>query len=1050
MRRGLRPLSITSLILSFMAASLFFMSGCTRTEYRVQADRDAYNAIAERNGDPRWAASNYAIDLDPRSRYHDIYDPDHPPLPPDDPASHVYMHHVDGLDGWGRWHDDGDRPDLENPSWREALGDYVQLSEDGAVKLDVDSALRLAYVHSPAHQQQLETLYLSALDVSEERFRLDTQFFGGSDTVYNHNGHLVPANLTYDPFAEKFVVSPPAKGLDNNRLNVGTDAEARRRFATAGELLVGFANSFVFEFTGGDANLTSSLANFSFIQPLLRGAGRDIALEQLTFDERKLLANLRAYGQYRQGFYTQVVIGELGVTGPQRGGPSTSLQSFSGTGGVGGYLGLLQQVQQIRNSEDNLTLQLRTIERLEALYDNELIGIVQVDQFRQSIETQRNDVLLRTNGHELSLDNYKTGTLGLPSTLPSELDQTLIEQFQLFPRQANDILESLLQLQVRVGDVGELEVLLTRIPALQQEVDQLQANLNVEEVNATLNKILSVIEAVGRRSEKLHADIARQSTVDDKFDANDASPLPELTDAEKVLVEFVMEQLGDRAEKSEPHFVAASEKLEGISDTLSAETREALLNTNIAWLKEMLRLSHGCLLIQSRARRLDIEPNNVLARAAVFIEPVQALIKNAEDELVQMEQLVPTRESTMTDDEKERFAKDRQRLCDRLTDLEKGEVGFEVAVTKLKGLQDAVQTATRGETLRGMAAWVQLYLQVAERLQLVPAQARLEMITVEGVALGAEEAFEIALTNRLDFMNGRAALVDRWRRIQVTSDALQSVLNLTASGNVRTAKNNPLNFRAPTSRLRMGIEFDAPLTRLVERNAYREALIVYQQNRRSFIQSRDSLQKGVRALLRNLEQRRKQLEIQRVAVAIAMRRVDQTQLDLNTPPGQTAPGQRVTISPTTAINLLSAQQALQSTQNAFLSAWLNYYASRLRLYRELGIMHLDADGRWIEEAIKRLEEGNESGDDQDEPLEVPPPVPPELLDAAIEREKQERRGAGRSNISQVHRESRRMLTNASTTANRSKRDSLTREQRLDLQLKLLREEMAARQEKTKE
>ena len=42
--------------------------------------------------------------------------------------------------------------------------------------------------------------------------------------------------------------------------------------------------------------------------------------EQLTFDERTLLANLRAYAQFRQGFYTQVVIGELGVSGPQRAG----------------------------------------------------------------------------------------------------------------------------------------------------------------------------------------------------------------------------------------------------------------------------------------------------------------------------------------------------------------------------------------------------------------------------------------------------------------------------------------------------------------------------------------------------------------------------------------------------------------------------------------------------------------------------------------------------------------------------------------------------------
>lgn len=132
MRRGLRWVLGTPLVFARVLYCTLLLSGCSRTEYLVQADCDAYSAIAERNGDPRWSASKYDIELDPCSRSYDIYD--RPPLPPDDPASHVYMHHVDGLDGWGHWHDDGDRPDLENPTWREVLGDYNHLSEDGTFR----------------------------------------------------------------------------------------------------------------------------------------------------------------------------------------------------------------------------------------------------------------------------------------------------------------------------------------------------------------------------------------------------------------------------------------------------------------------------------------------------------------------------------------------------------------------------------------------------------------------------------------------------------------------------------------------------------------------------------------------------------------------------------------------------------------------------------------------------------------------------------------------------------------------------------------------------
>ena len=379
--------TLAGLILLF--AVLLLPLGCTPSQHRVNADREAYCTIAERNHDPRWAASNIGIDMDPRSRYFDPYNPDCSPMPVDDPASHRYMHLVDGKKGWKHWGDNGVRQGLENPQWRARLGEYAELADDGAVKLDVDSALRLAYVHSPLHQQALETLFLSSLDVTGERFRLDTQFFGGHGILYNHQGNVVPANIAFVPAAGRYLVTGPSAGLESNGLSIDTDFEAQKRFATAGELLVGFANSFAFEFTRGDVSLASSLANFSFIQPLLRGAGQDVALEQLTLSERRLLGNLRAYGQFRQGFFTQVTIGELGVTGPQRGTTTTNLQSFSGFGGVNGYLGLLQQAQQIRNTEGNLRLQLRTRDRLEALYDNELIDIVQVDQFRQNIEATR-------------------------------------------------------------------------------------------------------------------------------------------------------------------------------------------------------------------------------------------------------------------------------------------------------------------------------------------------------------------------------------------------------------------------------------------------------------------------------------------------------------------------------------------------------------------------------------------------------------------------------------------------------------------------------------
>lgn len=840
------------------------LSACSRTKYRLAADVEAYGVIAERNCDPRWMTPEYSIELDPRSRYFDSYNPDCPPMPEDDPASHRYMHCVDGISGWKYWHDNGIRYELENPAWREMLEGYVQVNDAGAIELNLESALRLAYMHSPSHQRQLETVYLSALDVTTERFRLDTQFFSGYNVAYNHNGGLVPASLGFDSTLQKYVVSPPLQGAERNRLTVGRATagnpalNSSRRFATAGQLLAGFANSFVFEFTGSNANLSASLANFTFLQPLLQGAGKDIALEQLTFFERTMLANLRAYGQFRQGFYTQVSIGELGVSGPQRGASNTTLNVFGGQGGVNGYVGLLQQLQQIRNSEDNLKLQERTLARLEYVLERGLIDLVQVDQFRQNVERERASLLTTRNNYERALDTFKISTLGLPPNVPVELDDSLIEQFQLVDRSASAIQDSVAELFLDVGSAADAAV------------------------------------------------AAAKETGDDSGD--------------------------------------------GATEIWSDETADRIHQVQLA--------------------------------LAGLVEPIRDQITIAEADMLTMEPVVDDRKEQLDEDARQKFERELQRLDESLTDLKRIFSELELKVQDLQVLRTTTQSLTGDELNEARSKSRDLTvvglnnsLLAIQGAILIQARARLERVTIERIELKFEDAFDIALANRLDFMNGRAALVNTWRQIQVKADALQSVLNVSASGDLRTAKNNPASFRSPTTNLQLGVEFDAPFTRLVERNEYREALINYQRDRRALIQSQDSLHLGLRVLLRQIEQLRLNLDIQRRAVTIAVRRVDATTSALNAPVRPPPPGQRPAgFGPTAAFNLLSAQSALRDTQNAFLGAWVSYYAAKMRLARELGVMALDPDGRWVETPPPSSLDGAINDDSGQNSEELPPPL----------------------------------------------------------------------------
>ena len=167
-------------------------------------------------------------------------------------------------------------------------------------------------------------------------------------------------------------------------------------------------------------------------------------------------------------------------------------------------------------------------------------------------------------------------------------------------------------------------------------------------------------------------------------------------------------------------------------------------------------------------------------------------------------------------------------------------------------------------------------------------------------------------------------------------------------------------------------------------DSWRQATLQYQQQRRRQIRFEDQVKLNLRQLLRQLELDRLNLENQRRAVIIAVRRVDETRLTLGQPaPPPPAPGtdgrtagESATdrLGPTTIINYVTATDALRNSQDALTSVWLRYYQNRALLARELGVMELADDGLWIDRPLSHAAQG--AGED----VELPPPVPQEWLD----------------------------------------------------------------------
>jgi hypothetical protein len=227
-------------------------------------------------------------------------------------------------------------------------------------------------------------------------------------------------------------------------------------------------------------------------------------------------------------------------------------------------------------------------------------------------------------------------------------------------------------------------------------------------------------------------------------------------------------------------------------------------------------------------------------------------------------------------------------------------------------------------------------------LQLLQAVARVETIEMNEVDMQADWALDVARRYRRDWMNQRANLVDRWRRLQFQADQLQAGLDVFFNGSIQNVNDNVFSLRPNTGPLQVGVQFDAPITRLQERNAYRQSLLEYQQARRSYYNFEDAIAQGLRSQLRQLTSFQINFELNRLAVIEAAR-----QVMLNTFINQET--QRLgTVRATGGRDDTQAIQDLLNAQNNFMLIFISYEVQRLQLDFSLGTMQLDNEGLWID------------------------------------------------------------------------------------------------------
>lgn len=858
-------------------------TGCNRAHYRNRADQEVAKLIDEKVQDAS-APAIPGVQVDRASRMFDPFNPDRPPMPEDDGVASEYMKVLNGKKHYPLWDVNGKTNTAENPIWWQ----YLPLDERGVLVLDADMAVRTAILHNINFQNEIETLYLSALDVSTERFFLGNRLFGGYGASYTADGALRRG----------------AGGESRSTVTAGTFSRGarglalERQFTNGAEMIIGFANSMTWQLSGPDTQTASSLLDFSLIQPLLRGGGRDIVMERLTLAERTLLYNVRAFERYRTGFYTTITVGRNAEPGPTRRGGlfgGAGLQGFTGLGGgfgtvgnvqsnaagfgggggvpsVGGFLGLVQNQLQIRNAEENVARLRDNLARFEDTLREQLTIIpatqdsipsqqLQVAQARQALISSQATLLQLRFNYEQTQDNFK-GTLGLPPYVCIEIKDPILDQFNLISQELRDRRVRVSELRDSIGNSNG-RLLELSPPELDEATGSKfrelpwtpEAAEAVSEIRGKIDNIESLRRTIlGRDFSEIRADVVKLSGVTGQRE-QELGRLREIYQKERGMVCSLLPT------ESLDIALLDSGQIRSLPDVLTAELDK----------------------IETRFRERETK--------------LQLLDRNLEEILAQ-------------------------------------EAG---------GNARSLFETMRDKAILPSQSLLAEFAEDVLALQVLQARARIESVVLPQIDIQPEQAVEIARINRLDWMNSRASLVDSWRAIEVVADNLESSLDLVFSGDIQNANDNPLSLNSRTGRLRAGFQWDSPLTRMQERNQYRQVLIEFQQAKRNYYRFEDGVWQTLRSQLRNIRYNQYNFELQRYAVRIAAQ-----QITINEDLRQIRETLSLASGPTAARDSVSALQDLLTAQNTFLGVWVFYESQRRNLDQDLGTIRVDSDNIWVD------------------------------------------------------------------------------------------------------
>jgi len=379
---------VNRLILTLIAGGLI-VGGCGAEFYKQQADAQVEVILQERKSQalgyqPETEVAQDAPSAEPFKRAYDRVPVSHVALPTTSPMEPIRPEPLRGPYGPDKSLVDLPEVESENVVTAETARAAGREPSYGpptpwrrAKRLDLFGVLEYAVQHSRSYKDQMDEVYLTALDVTLER-------------------HL----FTPRPFARASALYTGGQGDVNYRsaLTATAAAGVRQRLPYGGEVVAEGLVRFVDAINGQVDNGESASVALSGSVPLLRGAGL-VNLEALVNAERQIVYQIRAFEHFRRSFVVDI---------------------------ASQYFRLLAQQQSVNNRLLNLSNLTALTERTEALYAAGRIRFLDVQRALQAQLSAESSLVDAETAYQSALDDFKVA-LGMPVEEPVDVIPVLLD-----------------------------------------------------------------------------------------------------------------------------------------------------------------------------------------------------------------------------------------------------------------------------------------------------------------------------------------------------------------------------------------------------------------------------------------------------------------------------------------------------------------------------------------------------------------------------------------------------------------------------------------------